>query len=161
MNVLGLDISKNSTGYCVVNQKYQMIECGTLKNKTIVQQSDFIAMLIGKYNIQKIGIEDIFTARNVKTAIELAKIHGAIVYQIEKKSVDVQYFSVMNVKKIALEKISRKKADGKKKTGTDMKKEVQEKMFDKFGKFCHEKELDISDAASVAYAVIKQQEVKK
>ena len=160
MNVLGLDISKNSTGYCIVDNNYQIIGCGTLKNKTIVQQSDFIAMLIGKYNIQKIGIEDIFSARNIKTAIELAKIHGAIVYQIEKKNVGVQYFSVMSVKKIALEKVSRKKADGKKKTGTDMKKEVQEKMFEKFGKFCDEKELDITDAASVAYALLKQ-EVKK
>lgn len=94
MNILSLDLSSHSTGWCVGDGK-QIIDYGcitsasTINVKRIVIMKDAIKEIIKKYNIEQIVIEEVRTDyKNVKTYKVLTWLQGSIViaaYEINPK----------------------------------------------------------------------------
>ena len=145
MIILGLDLSIHSTGFFICNDNKEILECGTIKNATKLQQYEKVKQLVKKYKVTNVAIEDIFYSKNVKTMKDLAIIHGAIALLFDKLIIPYKYYSVMTVKSVALKVQGTNVLDasGKRKKGDELKREVQKAMFIIFGKFCNEKELDL------------------
>ena len=91
MIVLGIDPGSIKTGYAILkkeNRKISIIEAGLIKMKTKELQSQISEMVEGfdlvlsKYKINEVAIEDIFYAHNPKSVIKLAQFRGAISLKI-------------------------------------------------------------------------------
>lgn len=87
MNILSLDLSYSSTGYCVISDDLKVIVCDKITTKS--KDDDCIRIynicnkckeLIEIYNISKIVVENQYVSINKNTALKLSKLLGAIMY---------------------------------------------------------------------------------
>jgi crossover junction endodeoxyribonuclease RuvC len=96
MRILGLDPSLTSTGWALI-ENGKLIRCGTIKTKA--KDGDFITRLrIINYRLISeaitgafadfAAIEDVFVnRRNIKTSIQLAKLHGSMLSTIQSSGI--------------------------------------------------------------------------
>ncbi|MDT4761493.1 crossover junction endodeoxyribonuclease RuvC [Sphaerochaeta sp. PS] len=108
MLILGIDPGFAQTGWGVVEsngQRNRPVSFGVIKTQPAMADNDrihFIAKSVGEIALaQKIavcGMEDIFFTKNVSSAINVAKVIGAIVHQLAQNSIEVHLFSPMTIK---------------------------------------------------------------
>lgn len=161
--ILGLDPSLASTGYCIMNEKQEIVTLGkivTKVNKKTPTEEDRIFVicdtldkLVKEHEITSIAIEDQFLHKNPKTTMKLSRLRGALVYMLKVNNCSVEHFPPSTVRKIIME------------DGAADKEEVARFIQDKYKQFnsvlelgefcdrnCKAKNSDIYDAIAVATA---------
>ena len=164
LKILGLDISTQNTGWCIVknNKNPKLIKYGMIPRKKMTIQEALVNFeneltnIISLYKPDVISAEAPFVGSNRQTIEKLCYFHGIMLLIATKRNIPVTYYSVMTLKSKVLGKIIMKKSDGTKKTGIELKQEVQDKMIDIFCKdsFKEEYNDDVTDSISAAYTYI-------
>lgn len=163
--ILGLDISTKNTGWSVVKHtrnKPMLLKYGDIpRNKMTIQETlvNFetqLQSIISEYKPDALSVEAPFVGLNKQAIEKLCFVHGVMLLTAQKNKIPVTYYSVMTLKSKVLGGVKTKKADGTKKTGIELKKEVQNKIIDIFGKdsFAEPYNDDITDSISAAYTFI-------
>lgn len=163
--ILGLDISTKNTGWSVVKYtknkpillKYGDIPRGKMSiNEVLVNFESKLQNIIDLWKPNAFSVEAPFVGLNKQTIEKLCFVHGVMLLTAQKNKIPVVYYPVMTLKSKILGGISVKKADGTKKTSAEMKKEVQNKIIDVFGKdnFNEPYNNDVTDSISAAYTYI-------
>jgi crossover junction endodeoxyribonuclease RuvC len=109
MIVLGIDPGSNRTGYGLLVEEtnnVKAIDYGTINLSTIKtfpeklwKISDSIKKLIVKYKPEFVSIEDCFYAKNVKSALKLGHVRGAIILTAVNEKVEIAEYSPLEIKK--------------------------------------------------------------
>lgn len=109
MKILALDASFTSTGYAVLDNKLNVIECGKVTpkeklpdSKRILEICDKCEELISKYSISKVVIEEQYVKRNPNTALKLSRLFGAIIYLTSICDVELIPMEASKIRKILL-----------------------------------------------------------
>lgn len=103
--VLGLDASISSTGWAIVDSDNTLVDFGKLTTKKDKNALDtnldddrriyYIASEIGKlffkHDITAVSMEAQFLGKNVKTAMQLSRLRGALMIICKVNGVDVEY----------------------------------------------------------------------
>jgi crossover junction endodeoxyribonuclease RuvC len=108
MYILGVDPGLAQTGWGVVevkNQRFKRIASGTVRTKAgenTEERIHYIANQIGevalKHNIAILSMEDIFFARNVSSALTVAKVIGAVIQQLSTQQIPIRLFTPLQIK---------------------------------------------------------------
>lgn len=106
--VLGIDPGLASTGWGVIyekNKKLKLLEFGCITTsaddpcgKRLQIITAELNKIIKKFKPQFISIEDIFFAKNVKTAMKVGQAKGAILLTIENSNTPVKEFTPLQIK---------------------------------------------------------------
>lgn len=109
MRVLGIDPSLKSTGYGLIEytgQEYSVLAYGTIKptvsqpfHHKINEIKSKIEEIIATYNPEEVAIENTFYAQNVKTALTLGQVRGAILIAIASQDCPLFEYSPLEIKK--------------------------------------------------------------
>jgi len=131
--ILGLDISTKNTGWSVVKYtknkpillKYGDIPRGKMSiNEVLVNFESKLQNIIDLWKPDAMSVEAPFVGLNKQTIEKLCFVHGVMLLTAQKNKIPVVYYPVMTLKSKVLGGISVKKKDGTKKTGDEMKQEV-------------------------------------
>ena len=108
--------------------------------------------VIAEFNPDRIAAEQMFIGANRVTAMSLGYIHGVMLLVARKRVVPVTYYQPMVAKGAVLGGVKWKREDGTRKTGKDLKLEVQRVVFDVLGEenFTRRYTDDVTDACSMA-----------
>ena len=108
MLVLGIDPGIAQTGWGVVDivgQRYRPVSYGVVRtttSKSMEQRIHAIANDIGKlaidFKVEMVSMEDIYFAKNVSSAMGVAKVIGAIIQQLSLQGIPVQLFTPLQIK---------------------------------------------------------------
>ena len=109
MRVLGLDPSSQSTGFGIIefsNDLYKVLEYGTIKpqRRQLFQEKLntiklAVERLIDRHKPEEVAIENPFYAQNIKTAITLGQVRGAVLVAIAGRGVALFEYSPLEIKK--------------------------------------------------------------
>lgn len=85
--ILGLDASISCTGYAVMNNDTTLVEFDKITTKPKEDEDDRIykisikiKRLIEEYDVDTVILESQFLGRNAKTAMQLSRLRGAIIF---------------------------------------------------------------------------------
>lgn len=108
MIILGIDPGLANTGWGVVefvSNSYRPVSYGTISTKaseSIQKRVHTIAEDLGsiasRFSVDAVSMEDIFFAKNISSAIPVAKVIGGILYKFESLSIPVSLFSPIEIK---------------------------------------------------------------
>ncbi len=108
MRILGIDPGFAQTGWGVVDvfgQRYRPVSFGVVKTTTETGQAERIheiasrlGEIAAKFEVGQVGMEDIFFAKNVSSAITVAKVIGAVTHQLLSQGLSVRLFSPPQIK---------------------------------------------------------------
>ena len=108
MIILGVDPGLANTGWGVVeviNQRYRPVSFGVITTKAdaalpdrIFSITDEISNIADKDNVEALSMEEIFFTKNISSAISVAKVIGAISFEMRRKNINVEYFSPPQIK---------------------------------------------------------------
>ena len=109
MRVLGIDPGTATTGWSIVHSKNRseniLVACGCIKTKAKTDMEkrleeiyDNLQQIIKKYNPDGMAIEELFFAKNVKTAIAVGHARGTIMLAAGKKKIPVYEYTPLQVK---------------------------------------------------------------
>ncbi|NLZ76518.1 MAG: crossover junction endodeoxyribonuclease RuvC, partial [Spirochaetales bacterium] len=103
MRILGIDPGFAQTGWGVVEatrQRTRLVSYGVVRTSTGEDPSSrihFIArqigLLAGEHEVTICGIEDIFFAKNISSAIPVAKVIGSIMHELTARKIPIRFFS--------------------------------------------------------------------
>jgi Holliday junction resolvasome RuvABC endonuclease subunit len=120
--VLGLDISTNSTGWCILEyldeDKYKLIDYGLIERKgmdigeTLVYFERQLLSIINQFNPHGISAEAPFVGRNNQTIQKLCMFHGVMQLIAKKEKMPIVYYAVMTLKSKVLGGMKTKNEDG-------------------------------------------------
>lgn len=109
MRVLGIDPSLQSTGFGIIESKgdsFQALVYGIIKPE---RQSAFhqrlneiraeLENIIDRFSPEEVAIENPFYARNVRTAISLGQVRGAVLVAVASKNCQLFEYSALEIKK--------------------------------------------------------------
>lgn len=109
MRVLGIDPSLQSSGFGLIEDEAENLEAivyGVIKPDRIAsfpqKLNDIrteLERIIDLYSPQEIAIENPFYARNVKTAISLGQVRGAVLIAIASRQRQLYEYSALEIKK--------------------------------------------------------------
>lgn len=57
-----------------------------------------ISSLVEKYSVDVCSMEDIYFARNITSAVPVAKVIGALTYKLKSMGIEVFYYSPLEIK---------------------------------------------------------------
>ncbi len=108
--VLGVDPGTAVTGYGIVSADsrgwHTLVECGVIRTSAkeplpqrLVDIYDGIAELIARHRPDRVAVESVFYARNVRTTIVLGHARGVILLAAAKAGVDIDEFPPAEIKK--------------------------------------------------------------
>lgn len=108
--VLGIDPGTAVTGYGVVTTdergQASLIECGVIRTaatqplpKRLVDIHDGIVELIARHKPDRVAVESVFYARNVRTTIVLGHARGVILLAAAAAGIDIDEFPPAEIKK--------------------------------------------------------------
>ena len=108
MIILGVDPGLADTGWGVVSYekgRFQPVSYGTIKTeagesaqKRIFTITEDLAELALRFKADVVAMEDIFFAKNISSAIPVAKVIGAALYKFESLGLDVHLYSPREIK---------------------------------------------------------------
>ena len=119
MIILGIDPGIAIVGYGIIeykNSKFRVIDYGAvttpagmdiLKRLELVYKG--IDMLIKNYNIDEVGIEELFFNKNVKTAITVAQARGVTMLACAHNNKPVYEYTPLQVKQMVTSFLNLKK----------------------------------------------------
>jgi len=106
--ILGIDPGIAIVGYGIVeykNNKFRVIDYGQITTDSKLKTPERleiiykgIDILIKNYDIDEIGIEELFFNKNVKTAITVAQARGVIILACEHNKVPIYEYTPLQVK---------------------------------------------------------------
>jgi crossover junction endodeoxyribonuclease RuvC len=109
MRVLGIDPSVQSTGFGIIeysNNTYTVLSHGVIKpsrqqlfHHRINEIKSRLEELIKEYRPEEVAIENPFYARNVRTAITLGQVRGAVLVAVATHDCSLHDYSPLEVKK--------------------------------------------------------------
>lgn len=108
--VLGIDPGTAVTGYGVVSiderGQTSLIECGVIRTaatqplpKRLVDIHEGIVELIARHKPDRVAVESVFYARNVRTTIVLGHARGVILLAAAAAGIDIDEFPPAEIKK--------------------------------------------------------------
>ena len=108
MIILGLDPGVADMGYGVVEKKgdsYKFVVCGSIKTSSKNEFPERLTtiykelnLVIKKYKPMVVGIEELFFAKNTKTAIAVAQARGVTVLTARLNNLPVSEFTPLQIK---------------------------------------------------------------
>ncbi len=108
MIVLGIDPGSETTGWGVVEgdaRRYRLVDFGTVKASPrerfaarLLKISDGVEEILKRFAPDACAVEDAFYAVNVKTAIKLGQVRGAILVAAERAKVEIAEYAPRLVK---------------------------------------------------------------
>ncbi len=108
MRILGIDPGLATTGWGVVEYEKQRIwpvSFGIVKTESkerlqdrIFTLAEDIASIATKYKIDVCSMEDIYFARNITSAVPVAKVIGALTYRLMSMDIPVSFYSPLQIK---------------------------------------------------------------
>ena len=109
MRVLGIDPSVQSTGFGVIeysDNSYSILEYGAIKPSRqllllhkINMIRNRIEEIIRAHKPEEVAIENPFYAKNIKTAITLGQVRGAILVAVASQNCPLHEYSALEIKK--------------------------------------------------------------
>lgn len=109
MRVLGIDPSIKSTGYGIIEyaeNQYQVQAYGTIKpsrrlpfHEKLHEIKDRVEELIAAYKPESVAVENPFYAQNIKTAIALGQVRGAVLVAVAAGGCSLFEYSALEIKK--------------------------------------------------------------
>ncbi len=109
MRVLGIDPSLKSTGFGIIESRggsYRPLAFGIIKPKPGLslpgKLNDIrteIESLIGSFHPDEVVVENPFLARNVKTAMLLGQVRGAVLVAVAARGLDLYEYSALEIKR--------------------------------------------------------------
>lgn len=108
MIILGIDPGIAIVGYGIIeykNNKFRVIDYGAITtpstmntNKRLERIYKGIDLLIKNYNIDEVGVEELFFNKNVKTAITVAQARGVILLACSHNDKPIYEYTPLQVK---------------------------------------------------------------
>ena len=108
MIILGIDPGIAIVGYGIIeykNNKFRVIDYGavtTPAHMDILRRLELvykgIDMLIKNYNIDEVGIEELFFNKNVKTAIKVGQARGVEILAAVNKGLNIYEYTPLQIK---------------------------------------------------------------
>lgn len=108
MRVLGVDPSLRSTGYAILDgdrRSQKVLEYGLIKTKSVdsledslVKIADAIEGVVKEHSPDCLAIENIFTARNNRVALQLGHVRGVIILVCERKGLTTYPYAATRIK---------------------------------------------------------------
>lgn len=162
--ILAIDASISSTGYAVVNSDTVLMEHGkvTTTNKLPEEERIFaiagkMKELIEKYEVEKVILENQFLGRNAKTALQLSRLRGAIMFVTQLNNVSIEYPTPSEIRKKLMNNGSASKEDVAEYVREYYKHDDTVQALGEFNdRPCKAKNSDIYDAISIGLAYTKQ-----
>jgi len=109
MRVLGIDPSIKSTGYGIIEYSqntYSVLKYGVIRpsrsqlfHHKINQIKSSLEEIIVNFEPEEVAIENPFYAQNIKTAIALGQVRGAILVAIASHNCTLYEYSPLEIKK--------------------------------------------------------------
>jgi crossover junction endodeoxyribonuclease RuvC len=109
MRVLGIDPSVQSTGFGIIefsDDSYSVLEYGAIKPSRrlpflhkINTIRNRLEKIIRTHEPDEVAIEDPFYAQNVKTAIALGQVRGAVLVAVASQNCPLFEYSALEIKK--------------------------------------------------------------
>ncbi len=108
MNILGIDPGSINCGYAIIEldrPMLRLVEAGLIKIKErdlqhqILEFVEGIDLVLKRFHIDEVAIEDIFFAHNPKTVIKLAQFRGALSLKILQEIGNFYEYTPLQVKK--------------------------------------------------------------
>jgi crossover junction endodeoxyribonuclease RuvC len=109
MRVLGIDPSSQATGFGVIDYdetRYSVLAFGSIKparrlpfHKKLHTISTQVEQLIAAYAPQEVALESTFYAQNVKTALALGQVRGAVLVAVAACGCSLFEYSALEIKK--------------------------------------------------------------
>jgi crossover junction endodeoxyribonuclease RuvC len=109
MKVLGIDPSSQSTGYGIIEftqQQYVVLDYGTIKptrkaplHAKLREIKSGVDRLLEKHTPEEVAIENPFYARNIRTAITLGQVRGAVLVAVAESARPLFEYSPLEIKK--------------------------------------------------------------
>ncbi len=103
MRILGIDPGFAQTGWGVVEttrQHTRLVSYGVIRTTTKENDSSrihFIAKHVGllavEHGVEICGMEDIYFAKNISSAIPVAKVIGSIMHELTAREIPIRFFS--------------------------------------------------------------------
>ncbi|HZX11235.1 MAG TPA: crossover junction endodeoxyribonuclease RuvC [Acidobacteriota bacterium] len=109
MKILGIDPSLKATGYGILEQKnssLRVIKYGVIKPPQkaallhkLNEIKNELDSIIKNFKPDEVAIENLFYARNVKTAIILGQVRGAALIAVASNQCPLHEYSALEIKK--------------------------------------------------------------
>lgn len=109
MRVLGIDPSLKSTGFGIIESQKQSLQAvvygiiRTSESQPFPQRLNEIRLelekIISSYSPDEVAIENPFYARNVRTAISLGQVRGAVLVAVASSQKPLFEYSALEIKK--------------------------------------------------------------
>jgi len=109
MKVLGIDPSLRSTGFGIVEyagNAYVPVVYGVIKPSPKLSLPDRLneirtelEKLLDRFGPEEAGIENAFFAQNVRTALFLGQVRGAVLVALASRAVGLSEYSALEIKK--------------------------------------------------------------
>lgn len=149
MRILGIDPGTAITGWGIIELKdrstTKLVSCGCIKTKSdqsldkrLVEIFDDLQKIISEYKPDVAAIEELFFAKNVKTAIAVGHGRGAAMLAVAKAKIHIYEYTPLQVKQAVVG------------YGRAEKAQVQEMLKLLLGTKDIPKQDDTSDALAVA-----------
>ncbi len=107
VRIIGIDPGSKVTGYGIIDsdgQQLQLIEAGCIKlsNKPFTTRLkllyEAICEICSSFNPQFAAVEEIFYARNVRSALQLGQTRGVILLSLSVHNCEVHEYTALQVK---------------------------------------------------------------
>jgi crossover junction endodeoxyribonuclease RuvC len=108
VRVLGIDPGSEATGYGVIDsdgRRYELVEFAAIRPKSglsfaqrLLAICERLEELIARVNPAACAVEEAFYAVNVKSALKLGQVRGAVLLSAARAGVDVFEYSPLEVK---------------------------------------------------------------
>jgi crossover junction endodeoxyribonuclease RuvC len=106
--ILGIDPGLSNTGYGIIQSdgtKYKHVSHGVIRTDSkdnhgfrLKKIYDILDKLIKKYKPDEAGIETLYFAKNVKTAMPVSEARGVIILCLEKNNINFAEYTPLVVK---------------------------------------------------------------
>ncbi len=108
MKALGIDPGSETLGWGIVEGeglKYALVEFGTIKSspketfsKRLLKIADGVEKLIAQYQPDALSLEEAFYAVNVKVALKLGQVRGAVLVVAERAGLEIGEYAPRLIK---------------------------------------------------------------
>ncbi len=108
MRVLGVDPSLRSTGYAVLEgdrKSQKVLEYGLIKTSkedslehSLARIAGSIESIVKEHSPDCLAIENIFTARNSRVALQLGHVRGVVILVCQRRGLDIYPYAATRMK---------------------------------------------------------------
>ncbi len=109
MRVLGIDPSSQATGFGIIDyddKTCRVLAFGTIKprrrlpfHQKLNEIQHRLEELIATHQPEEVAIENPFYARNIKTALTLGQVRGAVLVAVASRNCSLYEYSALEIKK--------------------------------------------------------------